>query len=160
MAQPANFPKPGSFPLLPALTLGMGLLALVILTACGDARLVNESLSPSQNRCPPGGAVIGVGDGSLSRRCGCNEAAQQFTAPSSALTCTVAAGTTVFFDFGGTLNDHQIVSQGSPSIGASPLIRCGDDKAPRMHVVKLTAPGTYTFRDAFIPTLSGQIVVQ
>ena len=124
--------------------------------ACGNPD--PTTLSASENSCQANTALIRIEDTALSRRCGCSEAAQQFNAPSSALTCTVKAGTTVFFDAQATLLDHQVLSTGNPSFASGPLFR--GKKDPRSYAVTLSTPGTYSFEDPFQPGLSGQIVVQ
>ncbi len=93
-----------------------------------------------------------LGDATLDRRCGCNEAAFRFSMPTTGFICTVARGTTVFFTLDGTVQSHQLVPTSGSQFPAGPLNATS-------HAVTFSTAGTYGFQDAFNPLLNGQIVV-
>jgi hypothetical protein len=128
------------------------------LAACGasSSEVVRD---PKALGCPTGSAIIMVSDGFLETICGCAEASPTYAPQGQALTCTVPTGTAVFFEYIGTGMPHQILSTGTPSFPPSPLSDPSDPSSMvRVHTVKLTLPGTYTFHDAINPTLSGQLI--
>ncbi len=127
-------------PILPTLAL--------LVTACA----ADNPLTSDSTVCQPGSALVLLGDATLDRRCGCNEAALRFSMPTTGFTCTVARGTTVFFTLDGTLQSHQLVPTSGSQFPAGPL------NAPS-HAVTFSTAGTYGFQDAFNMLLNGQIVV-
>src|SRR4051794_33373640 len=80
-------------------------LTLLGLTGCGTGA---DGLPPAVAACPAGAAMLAVRDGSLQRLCGCTEG-EALIAPPAALSCTVSAGTVVFFQYTSTTLTHQIV---------------------------------------------------
>lgn len=151
-------PALSRFPLL----LGLGLT----LAACGQSGPSRPVLTPDLTLCPTGAAMIMVGDGYLTARCGCAEGDNVTTYAPSSFTCTVPTGTTVQFNFVEAMLYHQILSTGSPSFASSSRSRSrpyeGDFGGPGVlfHAVTLDAAGSYAFTDALYPGLGGQIVVQ
>lgn len=109
--------------------------------------------------CSTGVAQILVTDGGLQRLCGCAETDTALAPPPSSLTCSVAAGTVVFFQYLSTQNTHQIVSTGTPAFEDSPLSEALSETRVPVHAVKFVTTGTYTFRDVFVAGANGQIVV-
>jgi plastocyanin len=133
------------------------MLTIASFCGCGQSK---TDLSQEQTACPSGAAEIQVQDGFLRRLCGCAESGTDPVVSPSKLTCTVPAGTTVFFFFSGDQQSHQIVASNAPSIASSPLYDPAALVLVTTHAVKLDTPGTYAFVDALNSALSGQIIVQ
>ncbi len=134
-----------------ASAVGLGLLA-----ACGTQ---TPTLGPSDTACSGSMAQLEMGDGYLRNLCGCAEAAGTTASGGSALTCTIPAGTTVFFQFGAARTRHQILATGAPELPSGPEIDPVNPLSPKAHAATLTSAGTYTFRDAFDESVVGSIVV-
>lgn len=139
----------------------LGLLICVVglaylLAACGNQ---TSEVTTADTSCPSGAAQINVTDGFLRIICGCAEAAGTIATPPTTLTCTVPAGTTVFFYYEATTLRHQIIPTGSPSFVPSPINDPKDIRSMRSHAVKLDASGTYPFADAMNTTINGQLIV-
>ncbi|MCM2279960.1 MAG: hypothetical protein NDJ89_17955 [Oligoflexia bacterium] len=120
----------------------------------------SEQAAPAPG-CSAGTAQILVTDGFLRNLCGCTEPAGTLVAPPATLTCTVAAGSHVFFIYASAFQPQQIgPAAGSPSFVVSPISDPQDEVPYRVHAVKFDAIGSYDFRDLFNSALSGRIVVQ
>jgi hypothetical protein len=131
-------------------------IALLAFASC-DSNTVDQ---PAANtNCPAGAAMISLTDGYLETLCGCAEASPSYFGPGSRLTCTVTAGTIVFFNYTGTNAVHQIVSVGTPSFGASAISDPNDGVSMiRVYAAQFSSPGTYAFEDAFNNGLAGDII--
>lgn len=125
-----------------------------LLSGCGSG---GTSTTAPQSGCPTGTALIEVGDGFARIHCGCQEAAFTTSSASNPLTCTVASGTTVFFDYSAATLQHQIVASGTPDF--APSARWEPESSFKAHPVQFTTSGTYGFKDLFHPATTGQIVV-
>lgn len=139
------------------LALALGLASLT--SSCGPGTPVEASLAATSTSCPAGAAEILVGEGFVKRLCGCTEASNTLFVSGDSLSCTVAAGTTIFFYyayFAGSSSLHQIESVGSPSFSPS---RMTDPERPAVHAVTLSTTGTYLFRDAFNHAVGGSFTV-
>src|SRR5581483_1821939 len=118
-----------------AIFIFFAIAALLALSACDST---SDSPGLTQG-CPAGAAMIAVTDGYLETLCGCAEAAPAYFAPGSRLTCTVTAGTTVFFNYFDTHTMHKIVPVGTPAIPPSALSNPNDPSTMIYpHVVKLS----------------------
>ncbi len=108
--------------------------------------------------CKTGQAVISVLDGFFQNHCGCQESSNQLV---TSLTCTISAGTTVFFNFSSASLLHQIVAVGTPAINAVPIY--DPSIRPPLNtfgiVVSGTAGDNLRFRDQFDPRLEGLFVL-
>lgn len=133
----------------------------VLLASCGNTHGPGAGgpISAGQT-CTPSTAVIQVGDTFLRRACGCTEAANTIFNVGSALTCTVAAGTSVIFTYEGAVNSHQILSNGTPAFTSSQPYLPSQGQTNPTHAVTLSTRGNYAFSDAFIPALNGTLIVQ
>ena len=80
----------------------MAAFFIVILTSCGNAKLVGTATT-----CETNTAQFIVTDGSITRVCGCAEPYGTFTT-SNSFTCTVNVGTVLYFYFNGISNSHQV----------------------------------------------------
>src|SRR5262245_45257887 len=96
-------------------------LLLLSATSCGSGSREPLSTPALETACTPGQAQIAVGDGFQKNLCGCSEAGGTQAFAGTSLTCTVPAGTTVFFHYMATLLAHQIIPVGTPAMPASPV---------------------------------------
>jgi hypothetical protein len=133
-------------------------LALVF-GGCGDAGNSLSNISAADTACKPGQAQLAVQDGLLRIACGCTEAAAVYPA-GTPLTCTVTAGTVVFFLYAGSRLKHQIGPTGTPDFPASPLFDPALSAPTYAHAVTFSVKGTYPFADLLAPMLGGQIVAR
>ena len=122
------------------------------------------SLSAAATQCEAKQAQVMMRDGLLENLCGCTEVAgttvSSSDSPLTSLTCTVAAGTTVFFHFARNRFRHQIVSTGTPRFLSSTVYDPIKLKMPYVHVFQFSDTGTFEFQDSFDGALTGRIVVQ
>jgi len=135
---------------------------LIALALAGLFGACGASIPPSPVLgCGTGTALVGVHDGFLSVLCGCAEASGTTSTVAGGLTCTVASGTAVTFQYVGTKLRHQILSTttGGQTFTSSELSDPIQIPGVRAHGVLLTTTGTYTFQDAFYSNMSGQIIV-
>lgn len=138
-------------------------LALPAGFGCGGASPFEptQGLALDATRCGAGQAQIAVRDGAIQSLCGCAESTGQLVGSNTgSLTCTVPAGTVVFFHYVAPLLPHQIVSTGTPSFPSSALSGSGAIVPVPTHAVRFESSGTYAFQDAFDNGLRGQITVQ
>lgn len=115
-----------------------------------------ESVTPG---CSPNQAELIVYDNFIQSLCGCQEGAVIQTPPEG-ITCTVAAGTSVWFWFLDVTQLHQIQSTAQPTFQTSSVVDPSNSNTVRTHVVKLTATGNYEFQDNYNRTINGTIIVQ
>lgn len=134
------------------------IIASILLTSCGtdDSAVV----APVNTACPAKAAQILVHDNFLEAPCGCAESPTAPIEQNSQLRCTLAPGSTVFFQFVGDTSTHQIISVGDQTFSPSPFIEPERDDAVRSHAVVLGEVGTYLFRDVQNSSLSGAIVIR
>lgn len=119
-------------------------------------------ISAADTACKGAMAQVGVGDNSLTAYCGCAEGSNIHVTPDSpSLTCTVAAGTTIYFSYAEATQEHQIISTGAPNFASSPISRPRkhNHRSIWIHAVGFDTAGTYSFSDTYFPSLTGQIVV-
>ena len=137
------------------------LLLLLAGAGCGNQTVSLAVPTPSAS-CASGMAIVGVHDGFLQILCGCTETAGTSATPPAALTCTVAAGTVVVFEYVGTSARRQIRSTASAALtfAGSPVVDPHEATSPRAHAVRLSTAGTYAFEDELDASLNGSIVVQ
>jgi plastocyanin len=80
------------------------------------------------------------------------------------MSCTVAAGTTVFFLYQGSQLNHQIISTGSSGATTFPSSPVWDPSNSTSTNVEFTytfvTAGTYPFIDAIDQSMRGSIIVQ
>jgi hypothetical protein len=132
-----------------------------LLSGCGEGGVLGQHLSAGATVCPGNTAEIAVSDGYLEVLCGCAETAGLVVgAGKGPLTCTVAAGTEIFFNYTAITVSHQIVASGTPAIPPSPVSNPKDTLQNVVHAFKVTTPGTYPFWDAYNNALTGQLVVR
>ena len=131
-----------------------------VLSATGCDTNTPPTLTEQQSRCGAGIAEVEVNDGFLRALCGCAESSTTPVIPPATLTCTVAAGTTVFFMYQGTQLQHQIVSTGTPTFEPSALNDPTDLAPIVVHAVKFDTAGTYEFVDSMNHSVSGRIKAQ
>lgn len=129
-------------------------LFFLSLIACDPSTTTN---SPSVAGCSTTVAHIEVVDGAMVRLCGCQEAANTQFNSGQTLVCTVAPGTSLYFDFVGITVQHQM---NIISIQATPIMVPDSKNPTQSFPILLNSPGTYTFYDIFFPTIAGTIVVQ
>jgi len=130
------------------------IIALTAGLACDPSDAIAPAPSPS---CGTGVAHIEILDGSMIRACGCNETANtQFTA-GQVLTCTVKAGTVLYFDFVAITVTHQVSIIG---IGATPPFSSNTSESTQISAITTSTVGVFPFSDVFYPTIGGNIVVQ
>jgi len=110
--------------------------------------------------CDTDAAQISVGSAALTIDCGCDEAAGTQAVKPNALTCTVANGTTVVFNYAEHTLPRQILSKGTPSFVSSPPSDPSEDEPLQAHAVKFEQIGTYQYEDGFDSTLHGKIIVR
>lgn len=113
---------------------------------------------PSSGVCAQNSANIIVTDGELIRGCGCAETEGEVFSTGEPLTCTVPAGTSVYFTFTATSIEHQFIIS---SMGATPVISptTSGESSHETFGFSFTESGTFNFYDFYIPSLSGTIVV-
>jgi len=141
-------------------------LSLALLAGCGDISS-NSNLAASATACTANTAQIGIGDGFVQNLCGCGGTSGQVITPPQSFTCNVSAvGTTVFFHYLGTRLTHQIAPAGAAggagsadAFAMSPISDPTDKTPVRVHAIKLSVSGTYSFVDLYTPQLKGSIVV-
>lgn len=154
------------------------ILFSLLAASCGPTE-ADYKINPATTSCSPGAAEITIGDGFLRRTCGCTELTEQpetTTFKTSGigmaplLTCTVAPGTHLFFEFLGTTLKHQIIPLKYPmtpladnEVGnafvPSPISNPADRNPVRFHPIPVpTTPGTYPFADIF-SGMQGEIIV-
>jgi len=141
-------------------------LLIFFASACGE-RITTQTLPLDQTDCVGSGgevAHIRVSDGLLERECGClgaGEAIGTIFTNNQSLTCTINRGAMVFFHYLGTVQTHQIISDGPLKFPSSPLSDPRDGTATfRVHAVKFLDSGNFQFKDAFNPSVGGVITVQ
>jgi hypothetical protein len=93
-------------------------------------------------QCATGTAQIGVYDTGMKRICGCNEGGGAFFTTKT-LTCTVKVGTTMYFNYIGITNSHQMVIQNYQSLP----VRGPGTTTPDGILLNLT--GSYSLTDTF-----------
>ena len=132
--------------------------ALLALSACLN---LDTDTAPSST-CSTGSAAIAITDGQLAILCGCDEPGGQWAANGADLTCTVPAGSTVFFHYLNSNLRHQIVSApgSAETFPASSVYDPSRPPAVRAHSVRLDTLGTYEFTDEFDSSLNAQLVAR
>ncbi|MDR3605994.1 MAG: hypothetical protein P4M08_01280 [Oligoflexia bacterium] len=131
-------------------------------SACeGDNTLNTQTIAPPVTSCSAGQAEILVQDGFLEDLCGCAEGDAVVYNQPQPLTCTISSSTTVFFLFAGSELSHQILSVGTPFFVSSPLWDPSNSTTTNStFAYQFMVPGTYEFKDAINPAMTGSIVVQ
>jgi hypothetical protein len=132
---------------------------LFLAAACDDEQHSVYGSTGFGGECATNQVQIAVNDGFIQNLCGCSEPAATIFPPAT-LTCTVDAGTVVYFWYLGTTLRHQIHSSASPTFPTSPVSDPNNSNPIKVHVVTLNTAGTYDFEDIFEPSLSGSIIVQ
>jgi len=137
------------------------LLAAALLLGISSCEEQPSVIGPSgaSGNCAPGQAQLAVYDTFIQNLCGCQEPREEVFPPNS-LTCTVSAGTAVWFWYLNTDLRHQIQSTAQPTFPTSPLYDPSASNPVPTHVVTLSTPGNYEFEDAYNHTINGTIVVQ
>lgn len=131
-----------------------------VYAGCGNASSEPTFAGEKSSGCDSKTALIGVFESHLEILCGCTEPANtKALAPSGSLTCTIANGKTVVFEFFSQALPHQIelVIAGSPT--TSPVHDPANGNIFPSFGVLFSQNGTHTFRDLF-SSLTGSIVVQ
>lgn len=138
------------------------LVSATLLTWMGCAQSENTavSLAGADKPCEPMTAQFLIIDGIQETICGCQEPAEVITSGSGTVTCTVAAGTAIFFHYMGVSLMHQIVPTDGVSFPSSMLSDPSDERPVPVHAFLLDAAGTYEYLDAYDPGLTGRIIVQ
>jgi hypothetical protein len=142
------------------------LIAAFALTGCPQENPVIANPGSSSTSCGANQAQILVGEAYVEDICGCAEGNAVVQTSGQALNCTVSANTQIAFSYLNTVNDHQIISTGSPNFPSSPTfgpssVGFGPDPGtPLVWAVTLSDPGTYTYTDAYYPNVLGAIIVQ
>jgi plastocyanin len=143
------------------LSLLMLFAASLALSACdGDGNTDTSSLDPGSTVCGGQSAQILVQDGYFEDLCGCAEGAKTTFVQPTPMTCTISAGTAVFFLFSGDALSHQILSTGTPTFPTCAPWEPSDTTANEVCAYKFQSAGTYTFMDAVDNSMSGSIIVQ
>ena len=133
--------------------LGTALLTALLAGGC------EGTLPTASTQCASGHAQIGIGEGFQEIICGCAETALVPVLPPNTLTCTVSAGSTVIFHYFPGTTTRQIVPTVAGSFEPSPMVTADADPPIYVHVIRFTTPATYGYRDQFLQTLQGNIVV-
>jgi hypothetical protein len=137
----------------------LGIFSLPLFTACGNITV--PASGSAGTGCGTGTAQIAVYDNLATILCGCTETAGTPNATAS-LTCTVAAGTVVYFQMINVRVRHQVRSTttGGSTFTSSAICDPGFGSKTCTHAFTAsTASSTWTFNDPFYPTLiGGQIV--
>src|SRR5438105_1112266 len=113
-------------------------LALIILSHCGDEHILSTALNPVDTACQPRVAQIAVADGFLENLCGCQEALGTLQMAPANITCTVTAGTTVIFRFAANQQRHQIISTTIGAFAASNVSDPTSPFGPKIYPVQFT----------------------
>lgn len=132
--------------------------AAAFLNGCEENSINKVTLA--QTACVSLQAQITIADGYFRALCGCDENSTAYIVSGQTLTCTVPAGTTVFFNYAGTQFRHQVTSTGTPGFGTSPMSDPTDSLSAKSFATKIDTTGTYLFSDPFNPEISGTIVVR
>jgi hypothetical protein len=132
----------------------VALQAFVILGLFSGACLDVNTTPNGTNTCTTGTAEIQVDDGQMIRLCGCVEASNQTFANGSTLTCTVAAGTHVFFSFVNITTNREFTVQG---IQPCPLFSPSTTTATCAVLMNFT--GNFPFSDLY-SNARGTLIVQ
>ena len=142
------------------------LVVSTFLPSCGGLAPSPTQISlptEQETACQPGVAEILVGDGYLQNLCGCVGPGESKTVypVGQKLTCHLSTDNSyLYFYFLTTKIDHQIVSSGVQSFNSGPLIRAIDPKVQRVFVTQLPVKNTtYSFYDAIMPGLTGEVIV-
>ncbi|OFZ19983.1 MAG: hypothetical protein A2X94_11500 [Bdellovibrionales bacterium GWB1_55_8] len=132
------------------------LLFVGLLSGCGNSENNLPEATPCQDRV----AIVLVAHSFVQGLCGCEEAGAPVT--SGTFTCTIEHGSAVIFHLQGSSRSHQILSTGTPGFVSTPLLGSAgpEDDRKKSHTTIFAEPGTYEFIDAFLPGISGKIVVQ
>jgi hypothetical protein len=123
-----------------------------LLGGCGMVGTSNPS-----NSCAAGTAEIQVYDNGLRRVCGCTEASNVPFGPGQTLQCTVPVGTRLFVNYVG-ITSRQAWIRVSLMPGWETAVM-NPSSGVQTGVILLNSTGTFSFSDAFQPTLSGTLVV-
>jgi hypothetical protein len=115
----------------------LGVVSLLLQAGCG---LVSSKQATQE--CARGTAQIGVYDTGMKRICGCAESSGAFFSTKT-LTCTVKVGTTMYFNYIGITNSHQMVVQNYQSLP----VRGPGTTTPDGILLNLT--GSYSLTDTF-----------
>ena len=138
------------------------MISLSLLSAgCSQQIGCIRGLNPSDTVCPANDAEVAIGDGFVENLCGClspGENGTQQVAPNP-ITCHIAAGGFVFFQFINTKQIHQIIP--APGSIFFPAGTVSDpSKTPLVETAPIPFPaGTYQFQAAY-SALTGTIVAQ
>ena len=133
------------------------LIVLLQVTFIQGCDSITSNPMAGATACSTGVAHIQVLDGSMIRTCGCSEASGTTFTTGQSLTCTVSAGTNVYFDFTGISVTHQIaITGGSATPVMAPLANLPVQTVP----LTLGTAGTFPFYDVFFPTIGGSLIVQ
>ncbi|MBC7692208.1 MAG: hypothetical protein H7222_10595 [Methylotenera sp.] len=152
-----------SLTLFPSTLIALSALVIsfISLGGCGEKDPSQALPNTSATACRPGVAQIAVHDGSLQHICGCTESTgQSVVYPPAALTCTVPVDTFVLFYFLDTHLRHQLVPQGTSGFNAGAPFNPERPSSNKVHSAGFSQTGSFAFKDVFLPTVQGVIVVQ
>lgn len=136
------------------------LVAPLLFAALSCDNVINDTGPNGLSQgCLPKQAQLVVYDTFIQSVCGCQEGAA-IANPPDGITCTVSAGTSVWFWFTATTQLHQIQSTAQPTFQTSSVSDPGATNPVRTHVVTLASPGNYEFQDVYNHTINGTIIVQ
>lgn len=136
------------------------LILTAFLPACSGGTLPSGVGQDGNSPCPAHAAQILVFDGVLQTSCGCQEGAAITANPPQPLTCTIPTGSTVFFQYIGPNQTHQISPTNGTSFPPSPPYIPSSGNPVLTFTVVFNATGSYPFIDEYDAAMNGVIIVQ
>ena len=124
------------------------IISILGLSACNAIKTGGGS----SKSCEGNSVQIQVYDTFASRVCGCTEGAGSFSTPGS-FTCTVKIGATVYFNFIGINQQHQIITSNASSQVVNP------SDAVKVAAIVLNQTGTINVADSGNTNFSGTFTV-
>jgi hypothetical protein len=131
------------------------LFGALAFTACNSSTA--PVITEPQTVCSSGEAQIRVSDGYFENLCGCAET-QGIVVNSGTFTCTVKAGTAVFFLYLDIHLPHQIISTGGEPFTSGGVVQPGASSNLNV-AAEFNTAGTADFEDAFDQNIQGKIVI-
>lgn len=139
---------------------GVILVLAALLLGCSGGMGTSGLGAGGSAACPTNVAQILVFDNLLQTSCGCQEGAGITANPPQPLNCTIASGTTVFFQYIGPGLTHQISPTNGTAFPVSPPFIPSAGPPVSTFTVVFNTAGSFPFVDLYDTGMNGVIIVQ